>query len=107
MNAGDRRAEILSHLSSVRQSTVSDLAQKFDVSKRTIRYDIETLTLTAPIETVQGNGGGIRILDWYRHDRKTLAPEQVSLLKKLAPTLKGQELTVLNSILTQFGQYSR
>ncbi len=40
--------------------------------------------------------------DWYHPTRTTLCPEQVALLKKLAPSLQGDDLAVLNSILSQF-----
>ena len=107
MSPGERRSAILAHMCTVRQDTVANLAHMFNVSKRTIRYDLEELTLNHPIETVQGNGGGVRVADWYRLDRKTLAPEQMALLKKLAPTLEGKEQSILNSIISQFGLYSR
>lgn len=80
---------------------------RFQVSKRTIQNDITALTLNYPVETVQGNGGGVRIAEWYRPDRRTLSPEQMALLKKLAPSLKYEERIVMNSIITQFGLYSR
>ncbi|MGD1820082.1 MAG: HTH domain-containing protein [Pleomorphochaeta sp.] len=56
--------------------TYKNLAQEFGVSKRTIRYDIEILTLSYPIETVSGRyGGGVKIADWYHLNRKTLTLE--------------------------------
>lgn len=107
MSLSERRSAILEHLCTVRQDTLANLAQRFRVSERTIRYDLEALTLNHPIDTVRGNGGGIRVADWYRLNRRTLAPEQVKLLKRIAPALKGEDLIVLNSIISQFGQYSQ
>jgi hypothetical protein len=38
--------------------------------------------------------------------KKTLSPEQAALLKKLAPSLEGHDLEVMNSIINQFaGSY--
>lgn len=86
-----------------RSDNVTNLATEFGVSERTIRYDIEKLTLSHPIETVRGRHGGcVKLADWYRPSRPTLCPEQVALLKELAPSLDGDKLRVLNSILDQF-----
>ena len=75
----------------------------FGVSLRTIWYDIEQLSLSYPIETVCGRyGGGVKVSDWYRPARSTLCPEQMALLKKLAPSLQGDDLAVMNSIISQF-----
>ena len=74
------------------------------MTERTIRTDIEILSCSYPIETVRGRyGGGVRVADWYHRDRKTLSPEQVDLLKRLAPGLAVQDLMTLNSIINTFG----
>ena len=57
--------EILEVLCRRRSDTVENLANEFGVSKRTIKYDIEYLSLSYPVYTVQGNGGGIYITDGY------------------------------------------
>ena len=63
----------------------------------------DRLTLTYPIETVRGRyGGGIKLADWYHPMQSTLSPLQIALLKKLAPALEGDDLVVMNSILSQF-----
>lgn len=104
MNAVERRAEILQLLYQQRSETASNLARRFGVSVRTIKYDIEHLTLSHPIETVRGRYGGcVKVSDWYQPVRTRLCPEQVALLKKLAPSLEGKDLAVMNSILSQFG----
>ena len=75
----------------------------FSVSRRTIIRDIEVLTLTYPIETVRGRyGGGVKIADWYHPSRQSLCLEQIQLLKRLAPALKGNDLLIMNSIISQF-----
>ena len=103
MNHVERRAEILQLLYQRRSETVANLAKRFNVSVRTIKYDIEELTLSHPIETVRGRyGGGVKVSDWYRPTRNTLCPEQMALLKRLASSLRGDDLAVMNSILSQF-----
>jgi len=101
----ERRQAIWEALCHRRQETIPNLASEFDVSIRTIKYDIEQLTLSHPIETIRGRyGGGVKVSDWYRPSRSTLCPEQIALLKKLAPSLQGDDLAVMNSILSQFAR---
>lgn len=66
MTSNERRNALLEILSMRRFETLENLAFEFGVSKRTIRYDIEILSLTYPIYTVQGNGGGIHVDENYR-----------------------------------------
>lgn len=53
MTSNERRNALLEILSMRRFETLENLAFEFGVSKRTIRYDIEILSLTYPIYTVQ------------------------------------------------------
>ena len=106
MTANERRQQLLEVLCRRRHDTTENLAAEFGVSERTIRRDIEELTLSYPIETVCGRyGGGVKVADWYHLDRKTLSPEQTTLLKKLAPSLQGNDLAVMNNIISQFAPY--
>ena len=73
------------------------------MSERTIRRDVEMLTLRYPIETVCGRyGGGVRMADWYKQDRRRLTPRQTALLRRLAAGLQGEDLEDMKQILTQF-----
>lgn len=84
MRPNERRAAILDALCVRRQDTVANLAEEFGVNEKTIRRDIEELACSYPIETVRGRyGGGVKVLDWYHRNVKTLSPEQAALLKKL------------------------
>lgn len=69
----DRLIGILSVL--LRQDTVTApyLAERFEVSRRTINRDIEALCKAGiPITTARGQGGGISIMEGYRMDRTLL-----------------------------------
>ena len=58
----DRLIGILSVLLHQEKTTAPELAERFEVSKRTINRDIEDLCRAGiPIQTTQGVGGGIRI----------------------------------------------
>ena len=81
----DRLIGILSLLLQRDKVTAPELAEHFEVSRRTIQRDIESLCRAGiPIATTQGVGGGISILDGYRVDRTVLtAPEMQAILAGL------------------------
>lgn len=87
--------------------TAQELADKLNVSKRTILRDIETLTLAkVPIYTTQGKGGGVSLLDGYVLDKAVLSDEekeQILLgIKTLLPTggASGKALSKLGSLFS-------
>ena len=100
----ERRQSILEVLCLRRFDTIDHLADEFGVSRRTIRYDLEVLQCSYPIETVKGGGGGIRIMDGYYIGMKYLNSGQVALLEKLSETLSGDELLMMQSILKTFSK---
>lgn len=103
MGAAERRQQILELLCQRRKETVSNLAAELGVCERTIRRDIETLTLQYPIETVCGRyGGGVKLADWYYQSRRRLTPRQTALLRRLAAGLQGEDLEDMKQILVQF-----
>lgn len=59
MRPDERRNAIIELLCQQRQETMKNLSLKFGVSIRTIRYDIEILSLTYPLGTLQGRHGGV------------------------------------------------
>ena len=69
----DRLIGILSILLQQEKVTAPYLAEKFEVSRRTINRDIEVLCKAGiPLVTTQGAGGGISIMDGYRMDKTLL-----------------------------------
>ena len=103
MTPSERREAILKVLCQRRQDTIENLAFEFDVSVRTIKYDIEELTLAHPIETVRGRyGGGVKVADGYYVGRNYLKPKQQELLKRLSETLSGDDLATMQSIFRDF-----
>ncbi len=79
-----------------------NLATEFNVNERTVRRDIEIISLSYPLKTVQGNGGGIYVEDWFRLGKTYLSDKQAALLEELASTLDGEKLKTLQSIIKQF-----
>ena len=81
----ERLIGILSILLQQEKVTAPQLAREFEVSRRTIQRDIESLCRAGiPISTAQGAGGGISIMEGYRVDRTVLtAPEMQAILAGL------------------------
>ncbi|MGL6198646.1 MAG: helix-turn-helix transcriptional regulator [Lachnospiraceae bacterium] len=66
----DRLIGILAILLQQDKVTAPFLAEKFEVSRRTINRDIESLCKAGvPLVTTQGQNGGIAIMEGYRIDR--------------------------------------
>ena len=73
----DRLIAILSILLQEEKVTAPQLAEKFEVSRRTINRDIEDLCKAGiPVITSQGAGGGISIMDGYKLDRTVLSSKR-------------------------------
>lgn len=70
----DRMIGILSILLQQNKVTAPYLAEKFEVSRRTINRDIEALCMAGiPLVTEPGQNGGISIIDSYKMDRTLLS----------------------------------
>ncbi len=77
----ERLIGILSVLLQKDMTTAPELAEQFEVSRRTISRDIESLCMAGiPIQTIPGSGGGIRIMDGYRMDRTILTSRDMQMI---------------------------
>ena len=77
----DRLIGILSILLQKEMVTAPELAEYFEVSRRTIGRDIDALCKAGiPIRTMQGSGGGISIMDGYRMDRTILTSRDMQVI---------------------------
>ena len=77
----DRLIGILSILLQKEMITAPELAEHFEVSRRTIGRDIEALSKAGiPIRTMQGTGGGISIMNGYRMDRTLLTSRDMQMI---------------------------
>ena len=73
----NRLFEIVYILMNKKQITAKELAAHFEVSKRTILRDIDTLTTAGiPIYTTQGKGGGIFIQDRFVLNKTFVSEEE-------------------------------
>lgn len=87
-----------------RQVTIAYLAEKYNVSIRTIRYDIEILSRSYPVETRSGKNGGVKVADWFRPGNNLLTPEQMALLLKLHGNMDGSEASMMADIIAVLEQ---
>jgi len=75
----DRLLGILTMLLQNDRITAPELAEKFEVNRRTIGRDIDTLCQAGiPIVTHQGIGGGISIAEGFRLDKSVLTADELS-----------------------------
>lgn len=73
----DRLFQIIYILLEKKTVTAKELAEKFEVSTRTIYRDIETLSSSQiPIYASKGKGGGISLLDDYILDKTVLTEKE-------------------------------
>ena len=101
-SAVDRRIAVLELLCGQRHSNIAELMSEFNVSRSTIIRDLQALSISHPIFTVPGNGGGIYMADGYYLGRKYLKSYQQALLKSLLTNLKGQDHQTMLEILHIF-----
>lgn len=111
MGTAERRIEIMRVLCRRRHETISNLAEEFGVSKRTILRDIEVLSLTEPIYTQCGRyGGGVYVTDNYSMSKMYMTNDELALLNKLLAfadnkavcNLSSNESNLLKSIISQY-----
>ncbi len=77
----DRLIGIISILLQKEKVTAPYLAKKFEVSRRTINRDIETIIQSGiPIFTEQGSNGGISIMEGYAIDRTAFTSSEMSAI---------------------------
>lgn len=77
----DRMIGILAILLQQEKVTAPYLAEKFEVSRRTINRDIESLSMAGiPLVTMQGANGGISIMDGYKIDRTLLTSSDMQAI---------------------------
>lgn len=99
-----RLFEIVYILLEKKSITANELAAHFEVSKRTILRDIETLTMAGiPIYTSKGRGGGISILDNFVLNKTTVSDDEQSEILMALQSLASAEHIDVSDILSKLG----
>ena len=99
MRTSDRRRAIWYTLCRQRFAQIEYLAQKYHVSARTIRYDVEALSRVYPIETRTGKNGGVKVADWYQPGKTPLQPEQFDFLLNICQHLNDDDAARMCDII--------
>jgi len=74
----DRLLGILSVLANTDRITIQELAERFEVSKRTIFRDLDTLNESGvPIVTYSGIGGGVAVIEGYKLKSNILSKNDI------------------------------
>lgn len=95
----DRLISILIFLLQREKATAPELAERFQVSRRTIQRDIDDLCIAGiPIVTKQGGNGGISIWEGYKLDKAFLTKDE---LQDIIVGLKGMDSVSKTSKLEQ------
>ncbi len=103
-SAIERRQRIVEILNMRRSEQLENLANELNVSKMTIRRDIEVLSCSYPLNTKQGNGGCIYVEDGFDLYERYLTARQFEVLEELKGTATEEQAKVLETILRSFGR---
>lgn len=77
----DRLIGILTVLLQNDKTTAPELAKRFEVSRRTILRDVDTLCLAGiPIVSIRGGDGGISIMEGYKINKNVLTADELQTL---------------------------
>ena len=84
--------------------TAKELAERFNVSTRTIYRDVDILsTAGIPVYTNKGNGGGISILDNYSINKTVLTDGERDSLLLALKTLQSTKYPEIDTVLDKIG----
>ncbi|MFW6678300.1 HTH domain-containing protein [Lacrimispora sp. AGF001] len=77
----DRLIGIITILLQKEKTTIAQLAERFEVSGRTIQRDIDHICKAGiPIVSMQGYGGGLSIAEGYKINQTILTQEELSVI---------------------------
>jgi predicted DNA-binding transcriptional regulator YafY len=100
----NRLLEIVLILLNKETTTAKELADKFDVSTRTIYRDIDTLsTAGIPVYMNKGSGGGICLLENYALNRALITEHERDNILLALRTLQATKYPEIEAILGKIG----
>ena len=102
MTATERYSEILMKILRCGHVKISDLQEEFQVSRSTIKRDLQEISRHFPIRSVDGRYGVIILDKDYRVGMKYFTEPQAALLEKLSATLTGEDSILMCEILKTF-----
>ncbi len=100
----NRLLEITIILLNRKSVTARELADRFEVSTRTIYRDLEVLSCAGvPVYTNKGSGGGIFLLENYSLNRTLLSEQECESLVFALKTLKATKYPDVDLVLDKIG----
>lgn len=107
--SANRLFEIVYLLLERRRMTSAELAERFEVSVRTIYRDVDALSAAGvPVYAVQGKGGGVSLMDHYVLDRAAFSEaEQRQLLTALQSLPESARLGAEETLAKLSGLFRR
>ena len=105
MKALERRQVLIELLCERRHDKIENLAFELNVNERTIRRDLEELSLSYPIYTERSRGkGGVYIEERYYLGKQYLRKEEEELLQRLIAKNRGEDKECLIRIFKRFSR---
>lgn len=99
-----RLFEIIYLLLDKKNITARELAEHFEVSKRTILRDVDTLSAAGvPIVTAQGKGGGISLMEGYVLNKAALTEDEQNQILLGLQSLGAAQFGEADGILAKLG----
>ena len=75
----NRQLELILYLNQKKKATLSELSERFEVSKRTIMRDLDAIAaLGVPVYAQQGYGGGVYLNENYQFDQSFFTSQEIS-----------------------------
>jgi len=100
----NRLIEIITVLLNRQTVTAKELAERFDVSARTIYRDVEALSMAGvPIYTDKGKGGGISLLDDYTLNKTLLSKSESEGLMLALKAMGATNYPEADALLEKIG----
>ena len=99
-----RLFKIVYYLLDKGKATAPELAEKFEVSVRTIYRDLDAISAAGiPIYATQGKGGGIFLMPEFVLDRSLLTPQEKEQILMALQGLSTAENSQTDTLLTKLG----
>ena len=75
----NRQLELILYLNQKKKTMLSELSNRFEVSKRTIMRDLDAISaFGVPVYTQQGYGGGVYLDENYQFDQSFFTSQEIS-----------------------------
>ena len=97
METVQRQYQMMKLLCRNRHMTITELAAVFDVSDRTIRRDVESLSTHEPLYTEQGRyTGGVFVADGYYFDKDFFTDPEKHIIRKIIKFAQNKTMCALS-----------